>query len=118
MARKQGAESRWRELVSRQASSGMSVREFCVTEGISEPSFYSWRRRLREPSTDGGVEEREEETRRRAAAAGAFVPVKLLETQSSLEILHPLGYRIQVTGDVDSVALRRVVEALDERGER
>ena len=113
MARKQGAESRWRELVSRQAGSGISVRQFCAAEGISEPSFYSWRKRLSERATDGA----EEAKRRRAGVESPFVPVRLLETKPSLEILHPLGYRIQVTGDVDPVSLRRVIEALNERGE-
>ena len=112
MARKQGAESRWHGIVSRQAGSGMSVRQFCVAEGISEPSFYSWRRRLRDQQEHGSGR-----GGHNTPAEAPFVPVKLLETHPSLEILHPLGYRIQVTGDVDPVALRRVVEALDERGE-
>ncbi|WP_197524927.1 IS66 family insertion sequence element accessory protein TnpA [Botrimarina hoheduenensis] len=42
-----GAKERvWRELVSRQAASGLSVRAFCRREGVSEASFYGWRRAL------------------------------------------------------------------------
>jgi hypothetical protein len=44
------------------------------------------------------------------------VPVKLLDSAPALEIIHPLGYRIQMTGEVNPVALRHVIEALDERG--
>jgi hypothetical protein len=44
--------------------------------------------------------------------------LKLLDTAATLEIVHPLGCRIQVTGDVNPVALRHVIEALDERGAR
>ena len=47
-----------------------------------------------------------------------FIPFNLLETTPGLEIVHPLGYRIQVTGDVNPVALRHVLEALDQRGAR
>ena len=47
-----------------------------------------------------------------------FVPLKLLDAASTLEIVHPLGYRIHVTGDVDPVALRHVIETLDERAAR
>ena len=47
-----------------------------------------------------------------------FVPLKLLDAAQSLEIVHPLGYRIQVAGDVNPVALRQVIEVLDERGAR
>jgi len=50
--------------------------------------------------------------------ARLFVPVQLLESATTLEIIHPLGYRIQVTGDVNPVALRHVIEVLEERGER
>jgi hypothetical protein len=42
--------------------------------------------------------------------------VKLLDSAAALEIIHPLGYRIQVTGEVNPVALRHVIETLDERG--
>jgi hypothetical protein len=44
-----------------------------------------------------------------------FIPLQLLGAASTLEIVHPLGYRIQVTGDVNPVALRCVIETLDER---
>jgi hypothetical protein len=44
--------------------------------------------------------------------------LKLPDTAAPLEIVHPLGYRIRVTGDVNPVALRRVIETLDERAAR
>jgi hypothetical protein len=47
-----------------------------------------------------------------------FIPLNLLEMTAGLEIVHPLGYRIQVTGDVNPIALRHVLEALDQRGAR
>ncbi|MGH8319597.1 MAG: IS66 family insertion sequence element accessory protein TnpA [Steroidobacteraceae bacterium] len=46
MIRRRGAES-WRELVARQASSGMSVQEFCQRDGLNAWTFYGWRSRLR-----------------------------------------------------------------------
>jgi hypothetical protein len=112
MGRKKSGEteSRWREIVKRQARSGRSVRSFCAAEGISEPSFYAWRKRLRtrrEPRRDEASNN-----------AGLFVPLKLLDTAATLEIVHPLGYRIQVTGDVNPVALRQVIEVLEARGAR
>ena len=39
-------EAFWREQVRRQAASRLSVRRFCEEKGLSEPSFYSWRRTL------------------------------------------------------------------------
>ena len=113
MVRRKNAEKelQWREILDRQAGSGFSIREFCAREGISQPSFYAWRKKLRE---------RPAETARRpeqpAGDAQLFVPLQLLDPSGSLEIVHPRGYRIQVTGDVNPVALRHVIEALEERG--
>ena len=121
MSRKQSGktESRWREVLERQAGSGLSVRRFCAGEGISEPSFYAWWKRLRSGKAKGT------RTVRKAACpeeAGdnsrLFVPWQLLDAATRLEIVHPLGYRIQVTGEVNPVALRHVLEALDERAAR
>ena len=39
-------ERSWREVLSRQASSGLSVRAFCLREQLSEASFSAWRRTL------------------------------------------------------------------------
>jgi transposase-like protein len=36
----------WRLVLEEHQKSGLSVREFCRAESISEPSFYTWRRRL------------------------------------------------------------------------
>jgi putative transposase len=41
-------EDTWRELVARQAQSGLSVAAFCQREGISPCSLYGWRKRLRQ----------------------------------------------------------------------
>jgi hypothetical protein len=121
MARKQNGETeaRWREIVERQAGSGLSVRSFCAAEGIREPSFYAWRKRLRTRKSNGSRTVRKE-AREQACGDNArlFVPLKLVDAATTLEIIHPLGYRIQVTGDVNPVALRRVIEALDERAAR
>lgn len=38
----------WRDLLRRQADSGMTVVAFCEREGVSTASFYNWRRRLAE----------------------------------------------------------------------
>ena len=115
MARKISAEKElyWREILNRQADSGFSVRKFCAREGVSEPSFYAWRKKLKERENDGTRSRRDQPDNGRL-----FVPLKLLDASEPLEIIHPLGYRIQVTGNVNPVALRRVIEALDERGDR
>ena len=39
-------ESYWRTVLARWRRSGLSVRAFCQAEGVSEPTFYVWRRKL------------------------------------------------------------------------
>jgi hypothetical protein len=119
MARRKSGEkaARWQEIVRRQAGSGVSVRQFCATEGLSEPSFYAWRKRLREP-LENGLQPAVARRRPQSGEGPLFVPVRLLDSVPSLEIIHPLGYRIQLTGEVDPIALRYVIETLDGRGTR
>jgi hypothetical protein len=107
----------WRDILSRQAGSDLSIREFCAIEGISEPSFYSWRKKLgaRRNGRGPGATRRQKDAPENGQL---FVPLQLVEGGPSLEIVHPLGYRIQVSGDVDPVTLRHVIAALDERGAR
>ena len=39
----------WQMVLETFKSSGLSVRQFCKQEGLSEPSFYAWRKRLTQP---------------------------------------------------------------------
>jgi len=120
MARRKNAqtEASWRERVERWEASGLSVRDFCQDESISENSFYSWRRelRLRDQQRSGQTEPRAAPR----AVAGEFIPVKLLEPAAAgaLELVHPLGYVVRVDGEVNSRCLMQVLDLLDERGQR
>ncbi len=76
----------WRAVLQRQTRSGVSIAKFCRSEGVSEPSFYSWKRALdgsrvksktREPSGTRRVAARTSE------ASPSFVPVQITEEASS-----------------------------------
>lgn len=41
-------DSYWRWHVDMQAASGVSVRAYCGRHGLSEPTFYAWRRKIHE----------------------------------------------------------------------
>lgn len=41
-------EAFWRGEVASHTASGLSVRRFCQERGLSEPSFYAWRRTLQD----------------------------------------------------------------------
>ena len=37
----------WRLVISEQQRSGLSIKEFCKQQAVSEASFYAWRREIR-----------------------------------------------------------------------
>lgn len=47
-------ERRWREIIERQAASGLSVRAFCRREGLGESSYWYWKRELAYRVTEAG----------------------------------------------------------------
>lgn len=110
-------ELRWRDILRRQTRSGLSIRQFCAKERVSEPSFFAWRKKLR------GRESRDAPSRMSsqvddARNGQAFIPLKLLDASSALEVIHPLGYRVRVSGEVNVTALQHVFDVLDGRRDR
>jgi hypothetical protein len=106
-------EARWRAIVDRQAASGLSVREFCAKQHVSEPSFYGWRRKL-----VGGRRAKTKQSARPARKSPdkrSFIPLALMDSPAALELVHPLGYRIRLAGNVDTDVLNSVLSVLDER---
>lgn len=94
----------WRDLIGRQQKSGQSIREFCDWEGVSQPSFYSWRRRL----------QLTEKT-----ARARFVPVQVLGAHAAaapgrIEIVLEDGRCIRVGPGFDRQALGDVLSVLEQ----
>ena len=55
MARKQAVhrtESQWQEVIFRQASSGLSVKDYCESNAVTLSGFYAARKRLAEKPTE------------------------------------------------------------------
>ena len=75
------AEVKWRRIIGEQSSSGQTVAEFCRQRGLTDSSFFIWRRRLKLREGAG------------AQGASAFVEARLLggddaggEPQPGIEI--------------------------------
>ena len=68
--------NRWRELMAKFGSSGLSVRAFCIQEGISTSSFNWWRSRFSGRALPSS-------TVMSAAPAGAFVDLGTLSAPST-----------------------------------
>lgn len=107
MAQVQGRDSRkeqqWRRWLRRQRESGLSVRVFCDRHGLSEPSFYGWRR----------------EIQRRDADAGAFTPVRVVADETPtpaccFEVALVGGRTLRVAPGFDAATLRQLLAVLEE----
>lgn len=95
-------QNEWRERIAEQMRSGLSVKEFCKERGLTECSFYAWRKRLRkqaEPVRFALVE-------REAGARQESV------REAHLELVLASGARLRIGAGVDSTTLRTVLEAL------
>jgi hypothetical protein len=90
----------WSERIAAQQRSGISVKQFCNQQGVSEYSFYAWRKRLHEsgPVRFALVERRARQQERTAEAA--------------LELVLTTGERLRIGAGVDTAMLRTVLDAL------
>jgi transposase-like protein len=91
----------WRELIAQQEHSGLTVHGFCVQRGVTEASFYYWRKQLRD----------------NAPVRFALVEqsVNRFRQDAPLEVLLTSGERVQVAPDTDAATLRMVLAVLRER---
>ena len=90
----------WTERIAAQQRRGTSVKQFCKEQGLTEYSFYAWRRRLqkKEPVhfalVDRGAARQEQ------------------ATDAALELVLATGERLRIGAGVDAATLRTVLEAL------
>jgi hypothetical protein len=109
--RGKGKERYWRGMIQRWGRSKQTVRAFCDEHGLSEPSFYAWRRTIAERD-------------RQAAPPGAgqgdlpdFVPVRLVASAvapPTLEVVGNSGRVIRVPVGFDAATLRSLLVVLEE----
>jgi transposase len=98
----------WRRMVRGWRNSGLSVRDFCAEKGLTEPSFYSWRRTIAQ----------------RDAEAVRFVPVRVVPEEqpaamdhgvrSGLELVLRAGRLLRVGPGFDAATLQRLLTVLEE----
>jgi transposase-like protein len=106
MGRLSGAALRrvWEGRFRRFACGGLTVAAFCEQEGVSTPSFYQWRRRLRESEQQApGVTAKRRQPRPRTPQV--FVPVRVAPAASAVQMRLPNGVELAVpAGDTAILA--------------
>ena len=84
----------WGKLIAEQEASDQTIRAFCKERGISDHSFYFWRKRLgtREPVQ--------------------FALLKTVASAAPLELILTSGERLCIGNGVDAATFRLVLEAV------
>jgi hypothetical protein len=90
----------WRERLAEHRRSGLTVKQFCQQRGITQWSFYAWRKRLRDQGT----------VRFALVERGSIRPEQA--PASGLELILTTGERLRIGAGVDCVTLRAVLDAL------
>ena len=99
----------WAERLARFPGSGLSASQLCAAEGVSLPSFSSWKRRLAAGALD------------RADGPGPgpgpdpgprLLPVRLQAPAAPLELVLPTGVILRVAPGCDLAFLRLLLDAL------
>src|SRR5215213_5673003 len=90
----------WAERIAAQQRSGMSVKQFCKEQALTEYSFYAWRKRLQE---SGPV---------RFALVDRNVRRQERTAEPALELVLATGERLRIGVGVDTATLRTVLDLL------
>ena len=105
-----GKEQFWRRLLRLWQNSGRTVRAFCAEHGVSEASFFAWRRT---------IAEREQRPAAPPDASAAFVPLRVIATPTpeparSFEVVLNDDRVVRVPAGFDPASLRQLLAILHE----
>jgi hypothetical protein len=89
----------WRQRIAQQGKSGQSIRMFCGEQNLSEPSFYAWRKRLRNET--------------KPVRFALVEPKAVADTGAPIEVMLASGDRLCIPGD--AATLRLVLAVLREQ---
>ena len=90
----------WAERIAAQQRSGISVKQFCKEQGLTEYCFYAWRKRLQQI---GPVRFALVDRRPRSQECAA---------EAALELVLATGERLRIVAGVDTATLRAVLDVL------
>jgi hypothetical protein len=99
----------WQMVIETWQNSNMSVSKFCKTEGLSEGSFYNWRKRLASRCS-----QQKESINQRTPA---FIEVAMPKSDHvALELLLSSGHTLRIRPTADNKTLSNVISVLRQAG--
>ena len=100
----------WQMAIETWQASGMSVSKFCKAEGLSESSFYNWRKKL--ATTDAPGPDKQKKLN-----GSAFIEVAMpKDNPAALELVLSSGNTLRISSGADSKTLNNVISVLQQVG--
>ncbi len=112
----------WSERLLRFSKSGQTVLEFCRSEGVSQPSFYVWRKQLKAIGSAAIAEHDPSAKAVKPVSPLSFEPVSLDPHHicgAGLKVRLPGGIELELGGDpnvIEPVARQLIESALQLNG--
>ena len=109
MGRRRYSAEKWSAWIDEQRDSGLTIAAFCGVIGVSENSFYVWRRKLRSGRSATSLS--------KASPSESFIPLSIVESGGAgdrIEVELPCGAVVRVPGD--EPLIRQTLEVLLEFG--
>ena len=106
-----GLEQQWRERMAGWRASGLSVREFCQRRGLTELTFYYWRRELWTRDSAASTAAMSSSSGKKSRPA--FVPLTVVPTATlAVEVRCPSGH-VVLFSSCEATSLVSLFAALD-----
>lgn len=115
----------WRQVMRGHAGSGLSIRQYCTDRGVSQPSFFAWRRELARRDSAASkqakslTERAKSKSKRQPPAPQRFAQLQIAPVElggdACIEIVLPAGTRVRVPRGACPATLQNVLAALEQR---
>jgi transposase-like protein len=109
----------WQELFAKRAALGLSVAQVCQEAGVSQATFYAWRKRLPSSSrTTAAIGSRRGLTK----AASPLVPVRIVADRTedhprTMIVELPGAVCVQIPPGCDAATIQAVLQAVSSFGQ-
>jgi hypothetical protein len=112
----------WRRTIRHQQRSGLTVRAFCLREGLKDGAFRWWRQALARRDREGAATTRADRDGEPIEAPPTFLPVRLVDPETiparsspPIEVVLPTGPTVRVPSGFDPRTLGQVLAVLEGR---
>ena len=110
----------WRQVIREWRRSDRTIRDFCDERGLSEPSFFAWRRTLAQRDAAKVRRPVRARLRQQQPQGPVFLPVRVVPPSAAgqattIDVVLAHGRVVRVSAHFDEATLRRLLTILEDR---